>query len=131
MKRGDVVICEFPYVDGRRGKNRPALIIQNDQDNQRLTNTIVAMISGNSVAVYANQIAGSKFPLFKVSIKKNIFEKDKFKSVSSLLRDDLPVASYLLEQAWLKIMDLEQEARKESKQGDSNEEGSEDESPDE
>jgi len=47
MKRGDVVICRFPFVDGRRGKNRPALIVQNDHGNQRLTNTIVAMISGN------------------------------------------------------------------------------------
>ena len=47
MKRGDVVIVEFPYVDGRRGKNRPALIVQNDRDNERLTNTIVTMISGN------------------------------------------------------------------------------------
>ena len=47
MKRGDVVIVEYPYVDGRRGKNRPALILQNDRDNQRLTNTIVAIISGN------------------------------------------------------------------------------------
>ena len=27
MKRGDVVIVEFPYVDGRRYKNRPALIL--------------------------------------------------------------------------------------------------------
>jgi mRNA interferase MazF len=47
MTRGDVVIVEFPYADGRRGKNRPSLIIQNDRDNQRLTNTVVAMISGN------------------------------------------------------------------------------------
>lgn len=47
MKRGDVVIVEFPYVDGGRGKNRPALIIQNDRDNQQLTNTVIAMISGN------------------------------------------------------------------------------------
>lgn len=29
------------------GKNRPALIVQHDRDNQRLTNTVVAMISGN------------------------------------------------------------------------------------
>ena len=77
---------------------------------------------GVSVAVYANQIAGSPVPLFKVSIKKNVFEKGEFKSVSSLLRDDLPVARYLLEQAWLKIMDLEQEARKDSeKDGSANE----------
>lgn len=47
MKRGDVVIVEFPYVEGRRGKKRPALIVQNDRDNIRLTNTVVAMISGN------------------------------------------------------------------------------------
>jgi mRNA interferase MazF len=47
MKRGDVVIVGFPFVDGRRGKNRPAVVLQNDRDNVRLTNTIVAMISGN------------------------------------------------------------------------------------
>ena len=47
MKRGEVVIVEFPYVDGRRGKNRPAVIVQNDRDNTRLANTVVAMISGN------------------------------------------------------------------------------------
>jgi mRNA interferase MazF len=47
MNRGDVVIVEFPYVGGGRGKNRPALIVQNDRDNVRLSNTVVAMISGN------------------------------------------------------------------------------------
>ena len=47
MKRGDVVIVEFPYVDGKQGKNRPALIVQNDRENRLLANTIVAMISGN------------------------------------------------------------------------------------
>ena len=47
MRRGDVVLIEFPYVDGRRGKNRPALIVQHDRENVRLTNTVVAMISGN------------------------------------------------------------------------------------
>ena len=47
MKRGDVVIVEIPYVERRGAKNRPALVVQNDRDNRRLTNTIVAMISGN------------------------------------------------------------------------------------
>ena len=47
MKRGDVVIVEIPYVEGHGGKKRPALVVQNNRDNQRLTNTIVAMISGN------------------------------------------------------------------------------------
>ena len=47
MTRGDVVIVELPYADGQRGKNRPALIVQNDRDNRRLANTVVAMVSGN------------------------------------------------------------------------------------
>ena len=47
MTRGDVVIVEFPYADGRRGKNRPSIVIQNDRDNRRLANTVVAMVSGN------------------------------------------------------------------------------------
>jgi mRNA interferase MazF len=46
MKRGDVVLVAFPYVSGG-GKNRPALVIQCDRNNQRLSNTIVAMITGN------------------------------------------------------------------------------------
>jgi mRNA interferase MazF len=47
MTRGDVVIVELPFADGRRGKNRPSLVVQNDRDNRRLANTVVAMISGN------------------------------------------------------------------------------------
>ncbi len=47
MNRGDVVVVAFPYVTGGRGKNRPALVIQSGQNNQWLSNTIVAMITGN------------------------------------------------------------------------------------
>ena len=46
--RGDVVIVQFPYQDGTRGKNRPALVVQCDQNNRRLQNTVVAMITGNT-----------------------------------------------------------------------------------
>ena len=46
-RRGDVVIVQFPYADGRRGKNRPALVVQCDRNNGRLEQTIVAMITGN------------------------------------------------------------------------------------
>jgi mRNA interferase MazF len=51
MKRGDVVLVAFPYVSGGGGKNRPALVIQCDHNNQRLSNTIVAMITGNTKLV--------------------------------------------------------------------------------
>ena len=45
--RGDIVIVQFPYQDGARGKNRPALVVQCDRNNRRLQNTVVAMITGN------------------------------------------------------------------------------------
>ena len=45
--RGDVVIVEFPYVGGGRGKNRPAVVVQCDRLNRQIQNTEVAMITGN------------------------------------------------------------------------------------
>ena len=45
--RGDIVIVEFPFQDGTPGKNRPALVVQCDENNRRLRNTVIAMITGN------------------------------------------------------------------------------------
>lgn len=47
MKRGDVVIADFPYQDVPGSKIRPAVVVQNDTDNAALPNTILAMITGN------------------------------------------------------------------------------------
>jgi mRNA interferase MazF len=47
MKRGDVVVVPFPFQDKPGEKVRPALVVQNDAENQRLANTILAMITGN------------------------------------------------------------------------------------
>jgi mRNA interferase MazF len=50
LKRGDVVLVDYPFTTGG-GKVRPALVVQNDRDNTRMTNTIVAQISGNTARV--------------------------------------------------------------------------------
>jgi mRNA interferase MazF len=47
VRRGDVGMAWFPFASGRGGKRRPCLIVQNDADNQRLTNTIIAQITSN------------------------------------------------------------------------------------
>ena len=44
-KRGDVVIVLFPFTSGTGAKVRPALVVQNDTNNRRLTNVIVAAIT--------------------------------------------------------------------------------------
>ncbi|MBN1138329.1 MAG: type II toxin-antitoxin system PemK/MazF family toxin [Anaerolineae bacterium] len=40
-------MVQFPFSGGSPGKKRPALVVQSDRNNQRLANTIIAMISTN------------------------------------------------------------------------------------
>jgi mRNA interferase MazF len=46
MNRGDIVTVDFSQYD-LADKVRPALVVQNDRDNGRMTKTIVALITGN------------------------------------------------------------------------------------
>lgn len=45
VSRGDVVLVNYPFSSGHGAKLRPALVVQSNPNNQRLTNTIVAMIT--------------------------------------------------------------------------------------
>ena len=55
IHRGEVVVVDWPLFQGQprktpviQSKKRPALVIQNDKDNARLTNTILAMITSRT-----------------------------------------------------------------------------------
>jgi len=45
LRRGDIVLVEFPFSSGAGQKLRPALVIQNNHNNQRLNNIIIAAIT--------------------------------------------------------------------------------------
>lgn len=45
VQRGDIVLVDYPYSVGGGTKVRPALVVQNDHDNQRLLNTIVVQVT--------------------------------------------------------------------------------------
>jgi mRNA-degrading endonuclease toxin of MazEF toxin-antitoxin module len=47
MNRGDDVIVPFPFQDKLGQKIRSAVVVQADAENQRLANTVLAMITGN------------------------------------------------------------------------------------
>jgi mRNA interferase MazF len=47
MKRGDIVLVAFPHANGTASKRRPALIVQADFYNQRISNVLLAAITGN------------------------------------------------------------------------------------
>jgi mRNA interferase MazF len=47
MRRGDVVLAFYPFASGTGGSRRPALIVQSDLYNQRISNTIIIQITTN------------------------------------------------------------------------------------
>lgn len=48
VRRGDVVLVDHLFSDRTGSKVRPCLVVQNDRNNQRLDDTIVAAISSNT-----------------------------------------------------------------------------------
>lgn len=48
LKRGDIVLVDFPFADRRGSKRRPALVVQSDHNNRRLTNVILAAITSTT-----------------------------------------------------------------------------------
>lgn len=64
--------------------------------------------SGLSASIFRNE-AEKGTPFFKVSLQRTCKDGDDFKTTTSLSRDDLPVASLLLQRAWAYIVDTEKE----------------------
>ena len=52
VKRGDVILAFVPNVGTPGGKVRPALIVQSDNNNVRLKETIFAAITSNTSRVH-------------------------------------------------------------------------------
>jgi mRNA interferase MazF len=43
--RGDIILADLPYTDRTGSKVRPALVVQNNRNNARLDDVILAMIT--------------------------------------------------------------------------------------
>ncbi|MBX9789947.1 MAG: type II toxin-antitoxin system PemK/MazF family toxin [Pirellulales bacterium] len=58
VSRGDIVLVAFPFSSGRGGKLRPAVVVQADALNARVTNTVIAGITTTTkrVARAATQV---------------------------------------------------------------------------
>lgn len=61
VKQGDIVLIELGKVKGSEyGKNRPAVVIQEDIYNDYFNTTIVALITGKVIPEYTTNIFLSK-----------------------------------------------------------------------
>lgn len=47
VRRGDIVLLQAPFASRTRAKTRPMLVIQNDANNAKMANTILAFITSN------------------------------------------------------------------------------------
>ena len=45
VSRGDVVLLDFPFSDASGSKVRPAVVVQSDGHNRRMTSTIVVLVT--------------------------------------------------------------------------------------
>lgn len=50
-KRGDVILACYPLASGVGTSRRPCVVVQNDDDNRKLANTVVAQITTNLARV--------------------------------------------------------------------------------
>jgi mRNA-degrading endonuclease toxin of MazEF toxin-antitoxin module len=48
IHRADVVIARFPYTGSTQFKVRPAVVVQCDRLNNKIHNTVLAMVTGNT-----------------------------------------------------------------------------------
>ena len=48
VRRGDIILVDYPFSDRTGAKVRPCLVVQNDHNNQRLDDTIVVTITSNT-----------------------------------------------------------------------------------
>lgn len=67
--------------------------------------------NGVSASIFENTVKtpdGERI-YFKVSLSRTYREGNEFKSTTSFGREDLPVASLLLQQAWASIVNSEQD----------------------
>ena len=61
VKQGDIVLIELGNIKGSEyGKNRPAVIVQEDIYNNYFNTTIVALITGKVIPEYTTNIFLSK-----------------------------------------------------------------------
>jgi mRNA interferase MazF len=56
VSRGDIVLVDYPFSDRTGSKVRPALVVQADAINRRITDTILASISRSTHRVSATQL---------------------------------------------------------------------------
>ena len=56
ISRGDVVLVDYPFSDRTGSKVRPALVVQADALNHRITDTILAAISRSTHRASATQL---------------------------------------------------------------------------
>lgn len=47
LRRGDVVLVAYPFSEGIGAKLRPAVVVQSDDFNRRLANTIIVQVTTN------------------------------------------------------------------------------------
>jgi len=73
---------------------------------------------GVTASIFANIVQDVPIPVYKVSITRTYTVKGEFKTVTSFRQEDLPYLNHVLQEAWIRIEQLKQQAWDESRKDD-------------
>jgi len=65
---------------------------------------------GVTASIYANDVKDMPIPVYKVTINRTYTLKGEFKTVTSFRQEDLPYLRHVLEEAWVRIEQMKQQA---------------------
>lgn len=71
---------------------------------------------GVSVSVFGNPVEGRDVPRYRAAIQKTYMKDGEFKTTTSFSTEDLPVLQLLLQEAYGRILMLEDENKKAARQ---------------
>ena len=70
---------------------------------------------GVTASIFANAVKDVPIPVYKVTVSRTYTMKGEYKTVMSFRQEDLPYLNYVLQEAWVRIERLKQQAWEESR----------------
>ena len=74
---------------------------------------------GVSVSVFENPVEGRDVPFYKAAIQRTYMKDGEFRHTTSFSTEDIPVLQTLLQDAFRRILELEDEKKKAARRGKS------------
>ena len=67
-------------------------------------------LGGTSASIYANVVKDMPIPVYKVTVSRTYTINGEYRTVTSFRQEDLPYLIHVLQEAWVRIEQMRQQA---------------------